>query len=72
MTRRELNLVKESVSWIGGTIKTGYCCLQDFRVDHPDLQFIEIGTNLGVYGWNWTAYYSPNYNVLFIDGYRNF
>ena len=73
MTRKELNRIANEIVTHGGRVIKGYCCLQDFRVarNYHD-PVIEIGTNTGVYGWNWTVYYSPDYNILFVDGYRNF
>lgn len=36
-------------------------------------QFIKIGFNSGVYGWNWSAYKKINDPVTwYIQGYRNF
>lgn len=31
----------------------------------------EIGTNSGVYGWNWTAYLVNGTNCVFLNSYRN-
>lgn len=67
MTRKELNEIKRWCECYGWKIRTGYCCHQD-----SNDTLIKIGTNFGVYGWNWDAYIAPNAKILFIDGYRNF
>lgn len=36
-------------------------------------QFIKIGSNSGVYGWNWSAYKKINNPYTrYVQGYRNF
>lgn len=36
-------------------------------------QFIKIGSNSGVYGWNWSAYKKINDPYTwYVQGYRNF
>lgn len=51
-------------------IKKGYCCYQNLPSEEKEY-CIEIGSNSGVYGWNWAAYYNYMENILYIDGYRN-
>lgn len=31
---------------------------------------IKLGSNSGVYGWNWTAYFNAEKRILFVDSYR--
>lgn len=49
-------------------LDTGYCTL-------PNLirsELVEqVGTNSGVYGWNWTAYRVNGTNTIILDSYRN-
>lgn len=66
MTRKELNNFKASCS----NVKQGYCCYQDDGISKYDLK--EIGSNSGVYGWNWTCYYYPKTDTCYISGYRNY
>ena len=49
--------------------KKGYCCYQDDGLS--SYQLIELGYNVGVYGWNWTAYADPKTDTLYISYYRN-
>lgn len=49
--------------------KTGYCCVQDDHKSKWDM--VKLGTNSGVYGWNWTAYGDPETSTLYVDCYRN-
>lgn len=67
MTRKELNRIKNNVK----IIKTGYCEYNNLPYEEKQ-RYVEIGTNYGVYGWNWTAYLNTNDSILIIDGYRNF
>ena len=32
----------------------------------------KIGTNSGVHGWNWDAWYDWDTDTLWVDGYRNY
>ena len=48
--------------------KIGYCCYQDDNISKYDLKL--IGSNSGVYGWNWSAYYYPATDTLYISCYR--
>ena len=32
---------------------------------------LKLGSNSGVYGWNWSAYLDPETNTLYISCYRN-
>ena len=67
MTRKELSKIKDWCEWNGWKIISGYCCIQQSK----DV-LIKIGSNCGVYGWNWDAYIAPNEKTLYIDGYSNF
>ena len=49
--------------------KTGYCCYQDD--EKSKWEFLELGYNSGVYGWNWTAYADTETDTLYISCYRN-
>ena len=67
MTRKELNRIKNNVK----TVITGYCKYSNLPYKEKQ-HYIEIGTNYGVYGWNWTAYLNTEDSILIIDGYRNY
>lgn len=49
--------------------KVGYCCYQDDGKSRSDL--ITLGSNSGVYGWNWTAYLDPQTSTMYVSNYRN-
>lgn len=49
--------------------KVGYCCYQDDKVSKFDM--LELGYNSGVYGWNFTLYYSPKNRTIYCSSYRN-
>lgn len=49
--------------------KTGYCVYQDDGVSKFDM--VELGYNTGVYGWNFTLYYSPENRTMYCNSYRN-
>ena len=51
--------------------KVGYCCLQNDGLSAWDNHVIELGTNKGLYGWNWTAYLNTDTCTLYVDCYRN-
>ena len=65
MTRKDL------VNFYGtcAHCKIGYCCYQDDNISKYDLKI--VGHNSGIYGWNWTAYYYPKTDTLYISCYRN-
>lgn len=65
MTRREASRMTR-----GYTVVTGYCCFQELHLSKFDL--IEIGSNSGIYGWNWTLYLEPKKGIFFCSGYRNY
>ena len=51
-------------------VKRGYVCYQeDNLIPYRDLKL--IGTNSGVYGWNWSLYYYPKTDTAYISSYRN-
>ncbi|MBP5412880.1 MAG: hypothetical protein J6Y47_06480 [Bacteroidales bacterium] len=69
MTRQEAkNIILRGVA-SGATYKHGYCCYQNDNISKWDM--IELGSNSGIYGWNWTLYYSPTNNTYYCDSYRN-
>lgn len=68
MTRKEMERFIRSCS----NVKKGYCCLQDDGKRRYDDDVKEIGTNSGIYGWNWTLYYCSSNDTAYVDGYRNF
>lgn len=69
MTRKELKRFTATCK----EVKKGYCCLQNDEYSKWDEKSVKvIGTNSGVYGWNWTLYYIPATDTAYIDGYRNF
>ena len=49
--------------------KTGYCCEQDAPCGKYAL--LRLGSNSGVYGWNWTAYADTGTDTLYVSYYRN-
>lgn len=65
MTRKEASRITH-----GYKVVTGYCCYQDLHQFQSDL--ILIGTNSGMYGWNWTLYLEPKKGIFFCSGYRNY
>ena len=50
----------------GRVYRVGYCGAQNLLA-YTDC---EIGSNSGVYGWNWTAY-KPAHDIVICTGYRN-
>lgn len=69
MTNREANEMLQDFKNNGYTIKTGYCCYQKDNISKCSL--IELGYNMGVYGWNWTMYLNPSAKTIYISNYRN-
>lgn len=67
MTRNELNSIRSQVN----TVKSGYCFYSNLPYEEKE-KYICIGSNYGIYGWNWSAYLDTNNSVLIIDGYRNY
>lgn len=65
MTRAELVRVYNQVKHC----KIGYCCYQD--AGKSIYKLINLGSNSGIYGWNWTAYLDPETDTLYISDYRN-
>lgn len=68
MTRKELKAFVSTCA----NVKKGYCCLQDDGHNKYEETIKKIGTNCGVYGWNWTLYYNTATDTAYIDGYRNY
>lgn len=68
MTRKEMKAFCNSCK----EVKKGYCCLQDDGLSRYSDGVRVIGTNSGVYGWNWTLYYNALTDTAYVDGYRNF
>ena len=65
MTTKDLIRVYQQVDHC----KIGYVCYQDDGL--TTYKMIEIGSNRGIYGWNWTAYLYPYTNTLYVSCYRN-
>ena len=65
MTIKELKRAYDSCDHC----KVGYCCYQEDGLS--TYKMIELGSNRGVYGWNWTAYVYPYTSTLYISCYRN-
>lgn len=62
MTRKEL---------LGYARVCGYRVVRvDYGYDVDRAGGVLIGTNSGVYGWNWNAYILGNF--IIVQGYRNF
>lgn len=49
-------------------LDSGYCTLQNLIRSNL---VITLGSNSGVYGWNWTAYIVKGTDVIILDSYRN-
>ena len=49
--------------------KIGYCC--EYSASKDRTQLLKMGTNWGVYGWNWSTYYDDNTDTLYVSYYRN-
>ena len=65
MTVKELYRIYQAVEHC----KRGYCC--EYEANVPKHELIKLGSNSGVYGWNWTAYLEASTNTLYISNYRN-
>lgn len=60
LTRKDLQHFK--------VLDTGYCTVQNLiRTELVEM----IGTNCGIYGWNWSAYRVKGTNCVILDSYRN-
>ena len=66
MTRKEL----ARIASIYDRVRVGYCCYQEDGINTT--QMVELGSNSGYYGWNWTAYHCKENATLYVSGYRNF
>ena len=69
MTRDEAKRILEYGKRNGCHYKRGYCCYQNDNVSKFDM--VEIGSNSGVYGWNWTLYFNPKNLTYYLSCYRN-
>lgn len=69
MTKREANIMLWDFKHNGYTIKTGYCCYQNDNIGTCSL--IKLGSNSGVYGWNWSIFLHPTEKIIYISNYRN-
>lgn len=49
--------------------RVGYCCEQEAPGGKWSL--LRLGSNSGVYGWNWTAYADTKNDTLYVSYYRN-
>ena len=67
MNNKEASKIISGYIQMGYTYLHGYCVLQDYRVNG-----IKLGSNHGLYGWNWTLYVYPQNNIIYCHGYRNF
>lgn len=67
MTRKELNRIRGQVN----TVKSGYCSFSNLPYIEKE-KYICIGSNYGIYGWNWSVYLNTKDSILIIDGYRNY
>lgn len=60
LTRKDLQRFK--------VLDTGYCTVQNLiRTELVEM----IGTNCGIYGWNWSAYRVKGTDCVILDSYRN-
>lgn len=69
MTRQEANRILNYAKRNGCHYKRGYCCYQEDGVSKFDM--VEIGSNSGIYGWNWTLYFNPKNLTYYLSCYRN-
>lgn len=67
MTRKELKAFINQCA----NVKRGYCCYSNLPYSIKANCRL-IGTNSGVYGWNWSLYYDGTTDTAYIDGYRNY
>lgn len=69
LTRKQAEQITRSSAVYG----PGYCSEQDYcksrGISRYDL--IVIGSNHGLYGWNWTLYRNPANGDYIISSYRN-
>ena len=71
MTKKE---AKEMVKRIGYDVYgPGYCSEQEYcrKVGIAKSDLVVMGSNSGVYGWNWTLYLDNVNDNIIISGYRN-
>lgn len=66
MTRKEASRMTYNYR-----VVTGYCSYQALGLSTV-YDLIEIGTNFGIYGWNWTLYLDPKNMIFYCSGYRNY
>lgn len=67
ITRTTLNYYKS----IANKVVSGYCSYSNLPYEEKS-KYIEIGSNYGIYGWNYTAYWDAKNLTLIVDGYRNY
>lgn len=65
MTNKELFRIYQGVDHF----RRGYCC--EYQAKTPKHELIFLGSNSGVYGWNWSAYLETSTNTLYVSNYRN-
>lgn len=63
--RTEVKIFHQNLKW-----KEGYCCYEEDGCSRNSL--LELGTNRGLYGWNWTLYFSDETMTFYVSGYRNY
>lgn len=66
MTVKELKEIYDQVQHC----KRGYCCEQ-YVPNKGKNDIIKLGSNFGLYGWNWTAYLDQDTSTLYVSNYRN-
>ena len=61
MTRQDLVRIYDMVTHC----KVGYCCYQKDGLSQFSL--MNLGSNSGIYGWNWSALYDPKTDTLYVS-----
>lgn len=71
ITRKEAAAIIKEYKRLGliDNYKTGYCVYQNDGISKYDM--LELGYNRGVYGWNFTLYYSPKNRTMYCNSYHN-
>lgn len=65
MTRQDLVRIYNLVQHC----KVGYCI--QYSSGKCEYDLVELGFNHGIYGWNWTAFFDPDTDTLYVSCYRN-
>lgn len=69
MTKKEMHVIKAEALYKNYKWKEGYVCYQTDKLSTHDL--LKVGSNYGVYGWNWSLYLHPETKTFYLSYYRN-